>query len=347
MIQMKREKKRHVDLAAVRKIIFKNIEPLLESLDIKYEQSGPNYFSVCPIHEGSDNNHALSISTEMMVWRCWTRGCHDAHGKDIFNFVKAVLASRTSKEITFSDALKYICKIYKINSKNISIEKREQESPNELSEIVKIFNDNKQKSETRSISKIETMDRSPYFEGRGFKTETLKFFDVKDAVCSGAMKNRAVIPVHDCDAELVAYIGRSTKSYVSPKFIFTKGFKKTDYLYNYHRAIDSITEKACVFLVEGQGDVWRLYEAGVKNCVSIFGREVSEAQKLILLNMNITKIVVLTDNDQSGRESKFKIQREFSRLFSLKFPILNKKDIGEMTIDQVKELILPQVKGCY
>lgn len=344
---MKREKKRRLDLAAVRKIIFKNIEPLLESLDIKYEQVGPNYFSTCPVHEGSDNNHALSISTEMMMWRCWTRGCHESHGKDIFNFVKAVLAARTTKEVTFSDALKHICKVYKISSSNLQLEKSPEETTNELSEIVKIFNGEKQKSETKSISKIETLDGSPYFESRGFKSDTLKFFDVADSVAAGAMKNRAVIPVHDRSGELIAYIGRSIKSYVSPKFIFTKGFKKTDYLYNYHRAIESICRTSCVFIAEGQGDVWRLYEAGVRNCVSVFGREISEVQKAMLLNMNITKMVVLTDNDQSGRESKFKIQREFSRMLSLKFPILNKKDIGEMTVDQVKELILPQVKGCY
>ena len=40
------------------------------------------------------------------------------------------------------------------------------------------------------------------------------------------------------------------------------------------------------------------------------------------MNLNITTLVILTDNDQAGRESKFQIQRQFSRMFNLKFPTL-------------------------
>jgi hypothetical protein len=54
---------------------------------------------------------------------------------------------------------------------------------------------------------------------------------------------------------------------------------------------------------------------------------------------------VLTDNDQAGRESKIQIQRQFSRFYKLSFPKLNKKDIGDMTVEQIKTLILPQIKG--
>lgn len=346
MIPMK-SKRQKLDLNKIKTVVFKNVEPLLESLDIKYEQVGPNYFSTCPVHEGSDNNHALSISTEMMMWRCWTRSCQETHGRDIFNFVRAVLANRTAKEISFFDAVKYICKIYKINTKNVAHRSIVEESPSELAEIVKIFDKKTCACKSDCIKPIKIADSSKYFEKRGFAAETLQFFGVGDYLESGAMKNRAAIPVHGKDGELVAYIGRATKSYISPKFIFTKGFKKTDYLYNYHRALASIVEKGCVFVVEGQGDVWRLYEAGVKNCVSIFGREISDAQRQMILNLNITTMVVLTDDDQAGRESKFKIQRQFSRMLSLKFPMLSKKDIGEMSIEQVKELILPQVRGCY
>lgn len=346
MIEMK-SKRQKLDLNKIRNIVFKNIEPLLDSLDIKYEQVGPNYFSVCPVHEGSDNSRALSISTDRMSWRCWTRGCQESHGKDIYSFVRAVLAATSAKEVSFSDALKHICKVYKINTRNVEHQKVSQESPSELAEIVKIFNEKTCACKSDCIKPIKTSDSSKYFEKRGFAAETLQFFGVGDYLENGPMKNRAAIPVHNASGELIAYIGRATKSYISPKFIFTKGFKKTEYLYNYHRALQSIIEKACVFIVEGQGDVWRLYEAGVTNCVSIFGREISETQRQLILNMNITTMVVLTDDDQAGRESKFKIQRQFSRMLSLKFPTLSKKDIGEMTIEQVKQIILPQVKGCY
>ena len=118
-------------------------------------------------------------------------------------------------------------------------------------------------------------------------------------------------------------------------------------LYNHHRALEYITKTSCLFILEGQGDVWKLYEAGINNCVSIFGKEISETQKNLIMNLNITTLVILTDNDQAGRESKFQIQRQFSRMFNLKFPTLSRKDVGDMTVEQIKKDILPQVKGLY
>ena len=174
-------------------------------------------------------------------------------------------------------------------------------------------------------------------------------FEVGDCVSKkSTMSYRSVIPVHNLDgSKIIAYIGRSTKDFIKPKFLFTKGFNKTRYLYNYHKAIDVAKEKSCLFLTEGQGDVWKLHEAGVQNVVSIFGKSLSFHQKKVIENSGMTKLVVLTDNDQAGRESKMQIQRQMSRMFKIIFPRMSRKDVGDMTADQIKEEILPQLKGLY
>ena len=61
----------------------------------------------------------------------------------------------------------------------------------------------------------------------------------------------------------------------------------------------------------------------------------------------MTKLIVLTDNDQAGRESKIKIKRDMSRLFKLVFPSMHTKDLGNMFIDKLKEEILDDLKGCF
>jgi len=147
--------------------------------------------------------------------------------------------------------------------------------------------------------------------------------------------------------KIVAYIGRSTQSFLKPKFLFTRGFNKNKYLYNYHRAIDKARETSCLFVTEGQGDVWKLYEAGVENAISIFGKSVSPVQKSILEKSGITKLVVLTDNDQAGREAKMKIQRDMSRMFKVVFPRLSRKDVGDMSVEDITTNVLPQLKGMY
>ena len=55
----------------------------------------------------------------------------------------------------------------------------------------------------------------------------------------------------------------------------------------------------------------------------------------------------MTDNDQAGREGRMKIQRELSRMFNLIYPPMLKKDVGDMTVEQIKEYILPHVEGLY
>ena len=65
-------------------------------------------------------------------------------------------------------------------------------------------------------------------------------------------------------------------------YIFFEGLKHKS-LYNYDKALVRSLETATLFLVEGQGDVWKMYEAGVTNCVGLFGKDISNKQKELLL----------------------------------------------------------------
>ena len=90
-----------------------------------------------------------------------------------------------------------------------------------------------------------------------------------------------------------------------------------------------------------------LYESGVNNVVGILGKTITKEQEDKLLKMPVTHLIILTDNDQAGRESKTQIQRQLGRIFKLTFPKISTKDVGEMTAEQIKKKILPQVKGTY
>ena len=100
-------------------------------------------------------------------------------------------------------------------------------------------------------------------------------------------------------------------------------------------------------MVEGQGDVWRLYEAGVRNVVGLFGKDISATQRSLLLKSGVTGLVVLTDNDQAGRESKIKINRELGRLFNLFFPVTYGKDLGDTSVEKIRAEILVNLQGHY
>ena len=340
-----RKNKSTLDLNKVKDIIFKDIDKLLDSFGLDYRRDGDNIFMKCPIHEGSDNPNALSFSVEKQMWRCWTRGCHENHSSDIWGFIKAVLDTDS-----FSDALRHVCKVYEVDGAKGN-EQQTPKAPNgDFNTLVNRFRTKPQRKTTPQEVFIgpfpsKMLNGSPYFESRGFKRETLSFFDVKDSD-SLVMKNRSIIPIV-YQGSKVGFIARSTKEWVQPKYLFSEGFRKTDYLYNYDNAIEKAQRVNCLFLVEGQGDVWKLYEAGVNNVVGLFGKDISKQQKRLLLNSGITKLVILTDNDQAGRESKIKIKREMSRLFKLVFPKMHTKDLGNMFLEKIKEDILEDLKGCF
>jgi len=333
-----------LDLNKVKQIIFDDICILLDDLELEYTQVADNIFMRCPIHEGSDNDQAVSISLTKQTWRCWTRGCHENCHTDIFGFVKGVLDTES-----FSEALKYICGLY-----NVGDARTKQEQTNTIKDdnfrcLMQSIRGKKYTCtpELSQATTVETLDNSPYFESRGFKSSTLRHFGVEDCCDNKSpMRHRSIIPIL-YSGKQVGYIARSTKGWLQPKYLFSEGIRKTDYLYNYDEAINIGREKHCLFLVEGQGDVWRLYEAGVKNVVGLFGKDISAVQKSLLLKSGVTSLVVLTDNDQAGRESKIKINRELGRLFNLFFPTTYGKDLGDTSVSKIKSEILANLRGCY
>ena len=333
-----------LDLHKVKQIIFDDISILLDDLGLEYMQVSDNIFMRCPIHEGSDNKQGVSISLTRHTWRCWTRGCHENYHTDIFGFVKGVLDTES-----FSDVLRYICRLYDVDGAKTKEGKKEPLKDECFRHLMRaIRSKGSIASPTKfSTSTIETLSTSPYFESRGFKRSTLSHFGVKD--CSDTMspmRHRSIIPITFGGAR-VGHIARSNKQWLTPKYLFSEGLRKTDYLYNYDDAVSVARDKVCMFLVEGQGDVWRLYETGVQNTVGLFGKDISETQKLLLIRSGATTLVVLTDNDQAGRESKIKIKRDMGRLFNLVFPKMHTKDLGDMSTELIQEQILSDLKGCY
>lgn len=329
-----------LDLRKVKDIVFSDIYRLLDSFDLEYTEDGDNIFMCCPVHSGSDNPQGCSVSHKFRVWKCWTRGCHEQYGSDIFGFVKGILDTDD-----FGTVLSHLNKVYDFNDARGYQPKPVIKS--ELTDINKIFKPKIEQPLPFDFKKPATIGYSPYFESRGFQPDTLKIFGVEDCQDKySPMKFRAIIPVYQKGKE-IGYIARATKQWLKPKYLFSNGFRKTDYFYNWDRAIERALETRTLFLVEGQGDVWKMFEAGVVNCVGCFGKSLSDQQRHLLLTSGITNLVILTDNDSAGREGKIKIKRDLNRLFKLIFPAMHSKDLGNLLVEKLQTDILSGLKGLY
>jgi 5S rRNA maturation endonuclease (ribonuclease M5) len=336
-----------MELQTIKKTLNNKAELVFTKLGMKYEVFGDNIYSTCPVHDSSDNPRAFSFSSDKGIWKCWTRDCQHQYRNDIFGLIRGALSKEQGHDVGFGAALRWACDLINVKQATTTPLPETNQS-DDFQSLVSVFNVEEHIKSYASVELEKLEYPSKYFLGRGFHKQTLEYFGVGDCTNpSSKMYDRSVIPIHDDSGEkIVGLIGRSVKEYKTPKFLlYPKGFNKVDFFYNYHRAIKSVQDTGYLFLVEGQGDVWKLYEAGIHNAMSLFGKTLSKEQESKLYKMPVTHIIVLTDNDQAGREAKTQLQRQLNRAYKLSFPKLHAKDVGEMTIDQIKDSIFPQIKG--
>ena len=341
-----------MDLKHLKKTLNDNIELILKELGVDYEIFNNNIYSTCPIHEDSDNPRAFSFSIDKGIWKCWTRDCQCEHGHDVFGLITGALSAKEGKQLEFKDALRWSCKILNIDNKYSpnNTDATQEDEQDVMFELLKHL-----KKKPKDIVDKEITEQfsnevpSDYFNGRGFRKSTLKYFQVGDCYEQGIMKERSIIPIHNHDGKkLVGMICRSIKEYKTPKFlIYPTGFDKNSYFYNYHRAIKKSKETSCLYILEGQGDVWRMHEAGVKNAVSVFGKSLSEQHIRQLYKLPITRLIIIMDNDQAGREASVKMQRQLGRMYKLTFPRLSNKDVVDMKVANIQKNILSNLGGTY
>ncbi|MDP4224876.1 MAG: toprim domain-containing protein, partial [Bacteroidota bacterium] len=114
---------------------------------------------------------------------------------------------------------------------------------------------------------------------------------------------------------------------------FNKGFTKTNYLYNLNLALPEIRKSRQLILTEGYHEVWRSWEAGIRNIVGIMGCHLDNdgVQKRLIMKYS-RDIILALDNDEAGVQGMMEIGKElekFCRVRVVQVPAPY-KDIGEI-----------------
>ena len=128
------------------------------------------------------------------------------------------------------------------------------------------------------------------FLERGYTIECLKHFRV-----GTTDKGSILIPYYKNFSPLTDLIGYQERWYSPDRRVKnSKGFEKTSYLYNLDYAYEY------VILVEGQSDVWRIWQHGYNAC-ALMGSDMSESQVKMLSKFK--KVYLALDNDKAGRRA--------------------------------------------
>lgn len=322
-----------------------SIPEVLKRLNIDYVEYPNRYSFPCPIH-GGDNPEGCSIFTDgedvVGNWKCWTGSCDQDYAQNIFGFVRGCLSSQSGEEANLNDTYKFctsICKPKETDKDNVNTTKEVK--------LIDIFLKKSPEQES-TLSREEIRSKidipSKYYLDRGFSKEVLDVFDVGDCLEKNKpMYNRAVVPIYDHKDRYIGCVGRSLQEQTKPKWLHSKGFKK-EHLYGLNIAKDTIMKERSIFLLEGQGDVWRMHEAGFSNSVGIFGSSISDDQLIILEEIGVMNVIILTDYDEAGKKAAKQIINKCGRRFNYFRPELNAKDVGDLSVEELQEQLTPQLR---
>jgi len=216
--------------------------------------------------------------------------------------------------------------------------------------VLDVFNKKPERTDN-PISREEIRSRiqipSDYYIGRGVNAETLDLFDIGECFTKNQpMSGRVVVPVYDECYNYVGCVGRSVNENMKPKWLHSKGFKKS-VLYGLNIAKEEILRTNTAILVEGQGDVWKMHQAGYTNTVGIFGSSINEEQLILLESSGALNIVILTDSDEAGNKAYEQIVKKCGRRFNYSRPQISHKDVGDMSIEQINQELDHQIKVLF
>lgn len=340
------------DLEKLTQAIVDNPDLLIEDLNLDIKNKNGIITGRCAIH-GGDNEHSLRIVLDRNKFTCFTNECHRSFFPTIIGFVRGVLSSQklgwrdhSDEKFSFPQTLQYIQSLY--NIANCYNGKIDQEEKRWVSQVVSLVPQKLKKDYICNREQYLKNIKMPseYFLRRNFNLEVLKKFDVGSCIhLSSYLGGRSLVPTFDLEGrKLLGISGRWEKEITSehPKWLHTTDFPSSLTLYNIWNAKELIGESKSVILVEGPADVWKLWEAGIYNCVALYGGTFSPAKHHQLDRLGVMNLTLALDNDKRGGEFTKTIIDQYARFYNIKkimFPS-EVKDLGDLSVEKIKELKL-------
>ncbi|MBU1046934.1 DNA primase [Patescibacteria group bacterium] len=316
-----------------------NIEQIKEKLNIvdvvssyiKVEKAGMNFKACCPFH--NEKTPSFFISPDRGTFKCF--GCGE--GGDIFTFVEKY------EGVDFKGSLKILAEkagveLVKENPEKVSeknriynvLEKTTTFFENNLWENKEALDYLKERGLEEKIIKQfrlgfalnEWESLYSHLKSNGYMdTEIEKAGLIKKKTQGGGyydrFRSRIIFPLFDNSDRPVAFSGRlfevekgeenkDTAKYLnSPETIL---FSKSNILYAYNFAKNTIRKSDFSILVEGQMDLLMSHQAGYTNTVASSGTALTEGH-INLLKRFSDKIVIAFDGDEAGFNSACKASK--------------------------------------
>ena len=262
------------------------IEQVLGFYGVELQRVGHHQLrGLCPLptHDSQRSRRSFSVDTAKNVWACHSASC----GK--------LRQGRVGGNVLDLVAWLEGCSI-----RNAALRLQEQGWGG--SEHHQLTSKGSSRSSPLSLPRLRFSLRlhwHPYLEERGVQPGTATGFGIGYYTGAGFLHHRVVFPIHDSKGQLVGYAGRSLDG-GEPRYLFPPGFRKSQVVFNLHRAVREAA--GCAVVVEGFFDCLRVHQAGYPNVVALLGVSLSEVQEQLLVE-RFPRLVLMLDGDEAGRRA--------------------------------------------
>src|SRR5215510_396902 len=279
------------DFAAIKGSV--DIAQVLEHYRVRLKRVRKDYLrGLCPLptHGSAQSRESFGVDTGRNVWACHSASCCQARrgkvGGNILDLVACMEACSVREAALRLSGWSEVSVETGLRDQLVSRGKRSGPSQEELPRL----------------SFTLRLQWPPYLEQRGIQGQTAAWFGVGYYGGSGFLRGRMVFPIHDEGGELVAYAGR-TMDGREPRYLLPPGFRKSQVVFNLHRAIEFAGRQGGVaIVVEGLFDCLKVHQAGYGNVVAWMGASLSDRQSE-LLHRYFRELVVMLDGDEAGRRA--------------------------------------------
>ncbi|WQT20847.1 DNA primase [Helicobacter pylori] len=337
-----------------------NLQPLKDRIQIMevleayidLYKVGSSFKAFCPFHD--ERSASFMVSPEKNIYHCF--GC--GVSGDALKFLQEY------KKLSFVEAVEEVAKIYNYPLEYETDAKTERN--NHLKEILAFANSlfkerlrNESKvldylTQKRAIS-LEMIEAYDLGYCMHAELEILKErFSADDLIACGLFtdKNeekelksfcnyRITIPLKDSKGYIRSFsarlcIPRLLKTNKAPKYINgreTSLYNKSSFLYNYHRALESIKQKKQVIICEGFFDVIAYEHFDYTNAICTSGTAFTKEHLAILNKLNV-ELCFSFDNDTAGTEATIRalelcLKNHITNASVVKIKDPSVKDLGD------------------
>jgi len=288
---------------------------------LKRAGSGPRYTGLCPFHH--EKTPSFSVHSTHQFYKCF--GC--GAGGDVIKFVMEI------ERLTFWEAVKLLAERHGIplprHGAETDEESRRRAALYEMHEIAaRLFREH--------LLSPAGQDARAYLERRGVPRPVIEEFGLGLSDRTGQMlvrafqragfapelmeesglvlrrndgsglydrfRGRLMFPIHSESGKLIAFGGRALAPDDQPKYLNspeTPIYRKSQVLYNLHRARKPMEEAGRAVLVEGYMDAIGVHAAGVRNVAAVCGTSLTPLQ-VRSLRRHAPEVVLNFDPDSAG-----------------------------------------------